>query len=276
MFLLKFLLDLNYSKDQITELMLKARLSGVIPEFYFSGESVGVSYLLLEYVDGKPKDQFTQSELEQFVEALHRLHAIEVSSEDISRWGQNKPQTYYMGKKHQSLEPKLPPHINDVVENAITNLKDLEVEVPTYSILHGDLQYPNVLFTNQGVRFIDLDDITVGDPAYDLMESYVHLNLDPDQKVTLLKSYQKKTADEGLVGRAITYERFKYLTWYLWGLEKQLMVLNQEPNHFLAQDFNHLVRIETEEPLRRCVRLGVVSKLQLDRSYFDLRKKRLG
>jgi phosphotransferase family enzyme len=102
------------------------------------------------------------------VRALAALHAVPAWP-DLGRFGAPdvlRRLEHKVLRRITSSLPSLTPHASELAAALRERLPDLPVGPPV--VIHGDFHAANVLMVGHDVALLDLDDVALGDPEYDL------------------------------------------------------------------------------------------------------------
>ena len=148
----------------------------VVPmPYYFnqSGDVFPTSYIVIEYIEGKPEFALTHAPglISQLVAYLSKIHRIE--GEGISFLPQQ-------AKIYTEMLRKRPVHVDESFsEGAIRNVLETSWPFPQRNkpvLLHGDFWPGNVLWKDGHlVAVIDWEDAHIGNPLADLANSRLEI-----------------------------------------------------------------------------------------------------
>ena len=145
--------------------------------YYFdqSGEIFSTSYIVIEYIDGKPEFALAHVPglIPQLAICLSRIHAVEASKMDIS----------FLPRQEEICTRMLrerPLHVDESFrEGVIRNVLETVWPFPQHNksvLLHGDFWPGNILWRDgQLVAVIDWEDARQGDPLADLANSRLEI-----------------------------------------------------------------------------------------------------
>ena len=133
----------------------------VIAEYQLNSD---ICFMLLEWKDGKlitdSSEELFDGNLQTAVAAIKKIHNDTQCQEKVridSSFIDEIESKTYLSRDEKKI----------IIQYVLSNLHYLNDRFK--SIIHGDLHLQNILITNSGAMFIDLDDVCWGDPFEDLV-----------------------------------------------------------------------------------------------------------
>lgn len=170
----------------------EAFIKGVPTEICFClCEAEGMPGLIYELVDANTllsimaeDDSKIESSIEEYVDLVKQMHTF--NGDGITGiYNEKQRLGECISKVNNYLSPEY-----------VEKLKALDEEIPDSNVLlHGDIHPANVMVTEKGMLFIDLSEMSVGDPIYDLVYLYRTLMLFsmlPDDKYALNRQQEER------------------------------------------------------------------------------------
>jgi thiamine kinase-like enzyme len=206
-----------------------------VPKAYLSecdSRFIGYPFLIMAKTEKLQKN--SEDYVEGFAESLANLHNLDVDKLGIEvlkslKNGYEFADRWPIHFKHVlNIETKHNAHLKKDFDFAISWLESniSNNYCPRYSLIHGDSHPANAFLTNDSrITLVDWDSVTIGDPAFDVSNSYHMIKFfrnpkDPDSAELLaerfLSKYLKKSKTDirsrlkfyqlvSLLGYSITY-----------------------------------------------------------------------
>jgi Ser/Thr protein kinase RdoA (MazF antagonist) len=170
--------DAAIGEEHAFALELAAAEIPVVAPLVFNGRTLlrhdGFRYALYPRRGGRAPSLESADQLEWLGRLLARLHGVG-TREPFHHRGTIDRATLIDGPARAALgSDLLPPHLFDAYRNAVMRVDDavsnrFEAVGPVHRVrLHGDCHPGNVLWTDNGPHFVDLDDARMGPAVQDL------------------------------------------------------------------------------------------------------------
>ena len=160
---------------------LQEALPGIGPNAYlvdFSRTHVDAPLMILDYVAGAEKVEWSVDDLCAYARTLARLHRRRYDSHgDIGKITQDKYSFLYRFDVAVDYWRDNHPALFDIpfvamilpaVRRFLAGRNHLFTDLSHFSLVHGDAHPQNIIFTDDGIRLIDWEWASIGDPAMDI------------------------------------------------------------------------------------------------------------
>lgn len=200
--------------------ILRLAPAGSAPQAYaadFSERLLPAPYLLLEYLPGSSKTDWTTADLARHARSLARLHTrtfpyhgdaeqptappfdmLQRFDVALDYWRRATPELLELAVSRRLLAP---------IRHFIAERQPLFAALNQFAVVHGDAHPLNVLFDGDQVRYIDWEWAALGDPAMDVaaigwdISTAWQFELTGNRLERFLAAYQEQRADATLAER---------------------------------------------------------------------------
>lgn len=135
-------------------------------------------YILIEYIDGRLKQQWNLSDLQAHARTLAHLHQRKFCGHGAVHHLSNAPYDFvhrfdvavnYWRIHHPYLfDIPIVKRLLPSIHKFVTLHNNLFMGLRHFTIIHGDAHPLNILFSNNRIRYIDWERAAIGDPASDI------------------------------------------------------------------------------------------------------------
>ncbi len=252
---------LNKLKNEF-ETLKKIEKYGFSPKpIYFHNKP---EFSILTFIKGTPfrhgKKTYTKNQIISIAKTLAKLHSVKTTLKPS-----NYNYGYYLnGAKH--LIDELNKRTNNELKPILLNTyKNILKQIPNkenhkYSLIHGDIVPQNIIETTKSIKLIDWENVEVSDPAKDIAQVLIDIEIKGKNLELFLKTYFKIRKDTTILNRAKIYAILMRQNYYIWELIRTLKIKNKE----LPQEY--LNKTNTKQHLQE-------AKKQLKKLYYQINKK---
>ncbi|MBU3923457.1 MAG: GNAT family N-acetyltransferase [Nanoarchaeota archaeon] len=214
---------------------------GIAPKVYYChprSKIFPLGFIILEYIEGKAfycrKRSYTTGQIKQIARVLGELHSVKVrgfSKEDYSYehyLKQGRDYNRIINKRSDKLKRELG-EINKKVEEFLSG-----EERHKFSLIHGDVCPQNIVEARDGLKLIDWESLQYSDPAKDVANILIDVELKGKDLALFLKEYGKVRNDSGIFERAKIYAVLFRYNYFLWEITRSFEIANKElPEEYL-------------------------------------------
>lgn len=277
--IVKFYRPARWTDEQILEeheltLKLAEYEIPVVPPMVFSGRTLhyynGYRFAVYARRGGRAPELCDPDHLLMLGHCLGKIHAISVNQPYRFRPAINcqnyisAPSTYIVD--HQFIPPELKDAYVDVIADLVAMIESILAATEYQTIcLHGDCHVGNMLWTDQGVHFVDFDDSRMG-PAiqdiwmllsgsrdeqnrslYDVLEGYTEFHDFNPAEIRLIEVFRtlrivhysgwlaSRWSDPAFNQTFTWFNTANYWTEHLLQCRHQLSALQEEPLRWMQQ-----------------------------------------
>lgn len=162
-------------------------------------------FMLCDFVEGLHKEKLTNSQLNLLVKKLKKLHKIKFNQKPYSL---KKDFIYYKNSLKDENSKK-------IINQSLKEIKKLEKQNFLKVLCHHDINYKNILFSQNELKFIDWEFSCVNDLFFDLANVCIEFKLSKNQEKFLLKKYFLKLNSSDLQ-KLKSYKIIYTNLWILW------------------------------------------------------------
>lgn len=162
-------------------------------------------FMLCDFIDGFHKEKLTNSDLNLLVKKLKNLHKIKFNQK-----------SYKLKKDFHNYKNFLKDeNSKKIINQSLKELKKVEKHSFLKVLCHHDINYKNILFTKNDLKFIDWEFACVNDLFFDLANICIEFKLSKNQEKFLLKRYFLKLNKSDLQ-KLKSYKIIYTNLWILW------------------------------------------------------------
>lgn len=261
----------NKSKKEYESLKRIENLNIAPKTFYYHPKDKKFSYgfIILEFIEGKPfrmkKRTYTQKQVKQIAFVLAELHSK--NYEGLLK----KDYSFQYYLKHCKDYIKTINMHNNKLKNELAEIHNRignflsKKEEHKFSLIHGDVCPQNIVETKNGLKLIDWESLQCSDPAKDIANVLIDLELKKDDLNLFLREYQKIRKDPTIFERAKTYAVLLRAVYFLWEITRSFEIINKElPKDYLKKTTaqNHIN--EAKFQFRKLCELIDIPKINID------------
>jgi len=228
----------NKSKEEFNSLKRVENLDIAPKTFYYHPKDKKFPYgfIILEFIEGKPlrmkQRSYTRRQIRQIAFVLAELHSKGCNGLPKKNYSfryyikhcedYNKTINEYNGKLKGELED---------IHNRIRNFLSKKEE-HKFSLIHGDVCPQNIVEAKKGLKLIDWESLQCSDPAKDIANILIDLELKDKDLDFFLKEYQRIRKDPTILERAKTYAVLLRAVYFLWEITRSFEIINKKlPNY---------------------------------------------
>jgi thiamine kinase-like enzyme len=273
-FICRVNIDKGVPKKSKTEFDSLKKVEGlnIAPKpFYYRPKDKKFPYdfIILEFIEGKPlrmkKRTYTKKQIKQIASILAKLHSMNCSSLPKGKYSfqhylkECKNYIKTINKRNDKLKREL-----NEIYNRIKNFLPKK-EAHKFSLIHGDVCPQNIVETKNGLKLIDWESLQCSDPARDVANILIDLELKNSDLDMFLKEYQKIRKDPTILERAKTYAILLRATYFLWEITRSFEIINKElPKEYLDKTTAQRHINEAKFQFRKLSKLIDVPKIDID------------
>ena len=261
----------NKSKDEFNSLKRVESLNIAPKPFYYHPKDKKFPYgfIILEFIEGKPlrmkKRNYTQKQIKQIAFILAELHSKNCNSlpkKDYSFQHYIKHCEDY-NKTINKHNDKLKDELNEIHKRIRNFLSKKEEH--KFSLIHGDVCPQNIVETKHGLKLIDWESLQCSDPAKDIANILIDLELKNNDLDLFLKEYQKIRKDPTILERAKIYAVLLRAVYFLWEITRSFEIINKElPKEYLNKTTAQSHINEAKFQFRKLSKLIDLPKINID------------
>lgn len=162
-------------------------------------------FMICDFLKGFHKEKLTFNDLNLLTLKLKKLHKIKYKQKPYSL---KKDFKYYKNSLKDEKSQK-------IIYKSLKELKKLEKYPSSKVLCHHDINYKNVLFSNNDLKFIDWEFACINDLFFDLANICIEFKLTKNQEIFLLKRYFLKLKKENIL-KLNSYKIIYTNLWILW------------------------------------------------------------
>lgn len=224
---------------------------------------------IIEFIKGKPfrmkKRSYTSNQIRQIARILAKLHSIKCNSLPKQKYS-------YQHYLAESLEyNRTINKYNDRLRNELrqihTNVRTFlpKIEEHEFGLIHGDVCPQNIIQTANGVKLIDWESFQCSDPAKDIANVLVDLELKNDDLVLFLEEYDRIRKDATILDRANIYAVLLRYTYFLWEITRSFEIIRKKlPKEYLDKTTARSHINEASFQFRKLSKLINVPRINVD------------
>lgn len=214
---------------------------GVAPKAYHNfrrSREFAWDFNIIEFIKGKPfrmkKRSYASDQIREIARILAKLHSKKCNG--LPK--QNYPYQHFLT---QSLEYNKT--INKYNDRLRYELKQIHMVVKEFvpkneeyefGLIHGDVCPQNIIQTSNGMKLIDWESSRCSDPAIDIANVLVDLELKNDDMILFLEEYGRIRKDATILERANIYAVLLRYTYFLWELTRSFEIVRKKlPKEYL-------------------------------------------
>ncbi|GGD46333.1 protein LicA [Malaciobacter pacificus] len=144
-------------------------------------------FMIYKFLDGNHKSKLKKSELNSLIKTVKKLHKIKLVSKEMNLKNELKQYKYLDSKKAKKS-----------LDICNKELRKLQRYKKSLVVCHHDLNPKNILFTKDGIKFIDWEYSGINDSFFDLATICYEFDLNKQKRVYLLKKYLKNYTKKDL------------------------------------------------------------------------------
>ncbi len=239
--------------------------------FYYelNGSSLGLPFLILEYIDGKHPDfnDKTVTELAKKIAEIHKTKLngdaakalrLKVTKEQIL--SVIKVKVDYLTKKMQQYNG--PATFGNTLNGGYKKIDSLQVDETRGGVIsHGDVAFHNIVITNAGLMLIDWETVTISDPGYDVAALFNRTGFDDAHKERFIEVYLSNIHDNDFRRRLEVFEKFRTFDRFCWLLWEAFDVQEgAKGGYFPEWRSADLYLKQAKEKMQQCKDLGILPK----------------
>jgi thiamine kinase-like enzyme len=261
----------NKSKNEFESLKRVESLNIAPKAFYYHPKDKKFPYgfIILEFIEGKPlrmkKRTYTKKQVKQIAFILAELH-----SKNCNGLPKKDYSFQYYLKHCEDYNKTINKH-NDKLKKELIEIKYRignflsKKEEHKFSLIHGDVCPQNIVETKNGLKLIDWESLQCSDPAKDIANILIDLELKNSDLDLFLKEYQKIRKDPTILKRAKTYAVLLRAVYFLWEITRSFEIINKElPKEYLNKTTAQSHINEAKFQFRRLSELIDVPKINID------------
>jgi len=261
----------NKSKDEFNSLKTIENLNIAPKPYYYHPKDKKFPYgfIILEFIKGKPfrmkKRTYTQNQIKQIAFILSELHSkncngLPKKNYSFQHYIKESEEYNKTINKHNS-ELKEP--LNEI-HNRIRNFLSKKEE-HKFSLIHGDICPQNIVEVKDGLKLIDWESLQCSDPAKDIANILIDLELKNKDLDLFLKEYHKIRKDPTILERAKTYAVLLRYVYFLWEITRSFEIINKElSKEYLNKTTTQSHINEAKFQFRKLSKLIDVPKINID------------
>jgi len=229
------------SKEEFSALKKIERLEIAPKPYYFhpKDNNFPFGFIILEFIEGKAlrsrKRKYENWQIKELASVLSKLHS--------QKW--NSPKTEYSYdyflKKNEEYHRQINRQNNSLKKQFTEIQKRIKSSLPKeeheFGLIHGDVCPQNIVETkDKKLKLIDWESLQYSDPAKDITNILVDMELKGENLELFLKEYQKIRKDKTILERAKTYAILFRYNYFLWEIRRSFEIINKElPKEYLAK-----------------------------------------
>ncbi len=174
---------------------------GLSPKSYIlsKGSAVGHSFIILDYVEGKPLKHFNTAQLKELAQIVAHLHTIRLSRKIRGKFNDLSTQQKALADSARRLkltekfftETKEKKRFFCELTNAYTKIAHSKGYGKQVALIHLDIALENIILSKKGLKIIDWERTSQGDPYYDIATLFDRIKLNYAQKRIFIKEYSR-------------------------------------------------------------------------------------
>jgi thiamine kinase-like enzyme len=261
----------NKSKEEFNALKRVESLKIAPKAYYFHSNDKKFPYgfIILEFIEGKPfrsrKRTYTKKQIKQIAIILAELHSK--SYNDLPK--KNYSFQYYIkkGEEYNKIINKHSDRLKKGLEEIHNRIKKFlsKREEHKFSLIHGDVCPQNIVETKKELKLIDWESLQCSDPAKDIANVLIDLELKNKNLDLFLKEYHKIRKDPTILERAETYAVLFRYTYFLWEITRSFDIINKElPKEYLNKTTAQSHVNEAKFQFRKLRRLIDMPKININ------------
>jgi len=224
----------NKSKNEYESLKRVEGLNISPKAFYLHPKDKKFPYgfIILEFIAGKPfrmkKRSYTQKQIKQIAFILAELH-----SKSCNGLPKKSYSFQHYLKECEDYNKTINEH-NDKLKNELAEITNRirnflsKKEEHKFSLIHGDVCPQNIVEAKDGLKLIDWESLKCSDPAKDIANILIDLELKNNDLDLFLREYQKIRRDPTILERAKTYAVLLRAVYFLWEITRSFEIINKE------------------------------------------------
>lgn len=261
----------NKSKEEFNSLKRVESLNIAPKPFYYHPKDKKFPYgfIILKFIEGKPfcmkKRSYTQKQIKQIVSILTELH-----SQKCNGFPKKEYSFQYYIKHCEDYNKTINKH-NNKLKNELNEMCIIirnflsKKEEHKFSLIHGDVCPQNIVETKNGLKLIDWESLQCSDPAKDIANILIDLELKNKDLDLFLKEYQKIRKDPTILERAKTYAVLLRAVYFLWEITRSFEIINKElPKEYLNKTTAQSHINEAKFQFRKLSKLIDIPKINID------------
>lgn len=261
----------NKSKNEYESLKRIESLN-IAPKTYYvhpKDKKFPYGFIILEFIEGKPfrmkKRTYTKNQVKQIAFILAELH-----SKSCNGLPKKDYSFQYYLKHCEDYNKTINKH-NDNLKNELVEIHNRignflsKKEEHKFSLIHGDVCPQNIVETKKGLKLIDWESLQCSDPAKDIANILIDLELKNNDLDLFSGEYQKIRKDPTILERARTYAVLLRAVYFLWEITRSFEIINKElPKEYLNKTTAQSHINEAKFQFRKLSELIDVPKINID------------
>ena len=174
------------------------------------------------------KRSYTQKQIKQIAFILAELH-----SKSCNGLPKKSYSFQHYLKECEDYNKTINEH-NDKLKNELAEITNRirnflsKKEEHKFSLIHGDVCPQNIVEAKDGLKLIDWESLKCSDPAKDIANILIDLELKNNDLDLFLREYQKIRRDPTILERAKTYAVLLRAVYFLWEITRSFEIINKE------------------------------------------------
>lgn len=261
----------NKSKEEFNSLKKIENLNISPKPYYYHPKNKILPYgfIVLEYIDGKPlrmkKRTYSTNQIKQIAFILAELHSKKCNGLPRKNYSYqhyiNESNNY--NKSINKYNNKLGKELKDI-QNKIKKFLSKKIE-HKFGLIHGDVCPQNIIETKEGLKLIDWESLKCSDPAKDIANILIDLELKNKDLDLFLKEYKKIRKDPTILERAMTYAVLLRYVYFLWEITRSFEIINKElPKEYLNKTTAQRHINEAKFQFKKLSKLIDIPKINID------------
>ena len=226
---------------------------GLSPKSYIlsKGSVVGHSFIIVEYIEGKSLKSLNTKQLEELARIVAHLHTIKLSKKikgkfhdlSTSQKALAKSVSWLDSIKKFFLGTKEKEKFIGEIASAYEKIIHSKGYGKQKGLIHLDIAFENIILSKDGIRIIDWERMSLGDPYYDIATMFDRNSFNDSQKRIFIKEYSKISRIKYSNRLLKESDKIRKLDRMLWAIQE---IVKLKTNIINKYDFKHIKISEWE------------------------------